>query len=269
MNELSGAQVDKLGRRLRGAEAPSAEDLQLLEQVRRAHEDARLEVVQGLLAEGLQGTSRLKTTSTIIDKLRRESTMHLSRMRDIAGVRIVIDGDRLEQDRVVERIRGLFPDTRTIDRRAVPSHGYRAVHVIVRTQGCLVEVQVRTHMQDIWAQTVERLADTIGRQIRYGEPPTDPDKLVARGVTRQDFLGWVMIMGELIEAVELKGAELAEAKELQAATNVDATLATHLRERAIQLRASWDQADSRLGTLLEQFIAALGPAVNDGADDQP
>jgi ppGpp synthetase/RelA/SpoT-type nucleotidyltranferase len=87
----------------------------------------------------------------------------------------------------VERIRGLFPDTRTIDRRAVPSHGYRAVHVIVRTQGCLVEVQVRTHMQDMWTQTVERLADTIGRQIRYGEQPTDPDKLVARGLQGRTF----------------------------------------------------------------------------------
>ena len=25
-------------------------------------------------------------------------------------------------------------------------------------------------MQDMWAQIIERLADRIGRQIRYGEP---------------------------------------------------------------------------------------------------
>jgi ppGpp synthetase/RelA/SpoT-type nucleotidyltranferase len=163
VDKLSGSQVDKLGRRLRTAETPSVEDLQLLEQLRRAHENARLEVVQALLAEGLQGTSRLKTTSTIIEKLRRESTMHLSRMQDIAGVRLVIDSERPEQerpeqDRVVERIHQLFPDARTVDRRVRPSYGYRAVHVIVRTQGCLVEVQVRTHMQDRWAQIIERLA---------------------------------------------------------------------------------------------------------------
>ncbi|HEU4398663.1 MAG TPA: hypothetical protein VFU54_12630, partial [Actinomycetota bacterium] len=89
MNKLSGSQVDKLGRRLRNVVTPSVKDLRLLEQVRRAHEDARLEVVQTLMADGLQGTSRLKTTSTIIEKLRRESTMHLSRMQDIAGVRLV------------------------------------------------------------------------------------------------------------------------------------------------------------------------------------
>jgi hypothetical protein len=94
---LSGSQVDKLGRRLRNAETPSLEDLGLLERVRRAHEDARLEVVQALLAEGLEGTSRLKTTSTIIEKLRRESTMHLARMQDIAGVRLgVVPGEVVE-----------------------------------------------------------------------------------------------------------------------------------------------------------------------------
>jgi ppGpp synthetase/RelA/SpoT-type nucleotidyltranferase len=125
VNKLSGSQVDKLGRRLRDCETPSVEDLRLLEQVRRSHENARLEVVQALLAEGLQGTSRLKTTSTIIEKLQRESTMDLSRMQDIAGVRLVIDGERPDQDRVVERIRQLFPDAWTIDRRVRPSCGYR------------------------------------------------------------------------------------------------------------------------------------------------
>lgn len=260
VKELSGSQVDKLGRRLRNAETPSVEDLQLLEQVRRAHDDARLEVVERLLSEGLHGTSRLKTTSTIIEKLRREATMHLSLMQDIAGVRLVIDGSRLDQDRVVERIRGLFPDARTIDRRAKPSYGYRAVHVIIRTQGCLVEVQVRTREQDMWAQLVERFADTVGRQIRYGEPPTDADVEVAHGVTRQDFVGWIMLIGDLIDGVEAKGAVLAEAQEeLEAAT--DATRA--------DLRARWKDADSQVGRALEQLQAALRHAIDDGAGDQP
>jgi hypothetical protein len=267
VNKLSGSQVDKLGRRLRDSETPSVEDLRLLEQVRRSHENARLEVVQALLAEGLQGTSRLKTTSTIIEKLQRESTMHLSRMQDIAGVRLVIDGERPDEDRVVERIHQLFPDAWTIDRRVRPSYGYRAVHVIVRTQGCLVEVQVRTYMQDLWAQIVERFADTVGRQIRYGEPPTDAETLVARGVTRQDFLGWIMLLGELIDGVERKGAVLAEAQELQPGTHVDVTMAAHEN-----LRARWDQADSQVGRVLEQLgerlAAALRAEAEHGEEDQ-
>jgi hypothetical protein len=267
VNKLSGSQVDKLGRRLRNTEMPSVEDLQFLEQVRRAHESARLEVAQALLAEGLQGTSRLKTTSTIVEKLQRESTMHLSRMQDIAGVRLVIDGERPDQDRVVERIHQLFPDAWTIDRRVRPSYGYRAVHVIVRTQGCLVEVQVRTYMQDLWAQIVERFADTVGRQVRYGEPPIDAETLVARGVTRQDFLGWIMLLGELIDGVERKVAVWVEAKGLQPGTRVDATMAAHEH-----LRARRDQADSQVGRALEQLgerlVAALGAEAEHGEEDQ-
>jgi ppGpp synthetase/RelA/SpoT-type nucleotidyltranferase len=267
VNKLSGSQVDKLGRRLRNAETPSIEDLQLLEQVRRADEDARLEVVQTLLAEGLQGTSRLKTTSTIVEKLRRESTMHLSLMQDIAGVRLVIDGGRLDQDRVVERIHRLFPDARTIDRRVRPSYGYRAVHIIVRTQGCLVEVQVRTHLQDTWAQMMERLADIFGRQIRYGEPPTDADRKVARGMTRQDWVDLHMALSDILDGVELEAVVVDESDELnlQPVTDIEASLAAHEN-----LSARWDQVVSRIQKAREQFIAALHPEADDGgAEDQP
>jgi ppGpp synthetase/RelA/SpoT-type nucleotidyltranferase len=39
------------------------------------------------------------------------------------------------------------------DRREKPSHGYRAVHVIPRVDAHSIEIQVRTPLQDIWAQT--------------------------------------------------------------------------------------------------------------------
>lgn len=48
-------------------------------------------------------------------------------------------------------------------------------HAIVTVQSLPVEVQVRTELQDLWAQTFERLADAYGRGIRYGqEPLPDP-----------------------------------------------------------------------------------------------
>jgi hypothetical protein len=37
--------------------------------------------------------------------------------------------------------------------------------------GFIVEIQVRTTLQDLWAQAVERLADEVGREIRYGGVP--------------------------------------------------------------------------------------------------
>jgi ppGpp synthetase/RelA/SpoT-type nucleotidyltranferase len=46
-----------------------------------------------------------------------------------------------------------------------PRAGYRAVHVITKTDGIPVEVQFRTDLQNKWAQVFERLADECGRQI--------------------------------------------------------------------------------------------------------
>jgi ppGpp synthetase/RelA/SpoT-type nucleotidyltranferase len=61
-----------------------------------------------------------------------------------------------------------------VDRRKRPSHGYRAVHVIASVDRRFVEIQIRTSMQDLWAQTMERLADKVGRGIRYrGIPRTE------------------------------------------------------------------------------------------------
>ena len=42
-------------------------------------------------------------------------------------------------------------------------------------EGVNIEVQIRTVRQHIWADLMERLADRLGRQVRYGEPPVPPD----------------------------------------------------------------------------------------------
>lgn len=62
------------------------------------------------------------------------------------------------------------------DRRANPSWGNRAVHVIATVNGKPVEIQVRTKLQDLWAQAMEKLADVWGRGIRYGEAPEEPER---------------------------------------------------------------------------------------------
>jgi len=57
--------------------------------------------------------------------------------------------DILTQDEVVERLQGLFVRLTVVDRREHPSHGYRAVHLIVAHSGKLIEVQVRTALQHL------------------------------------------------------------------------------------------------------------------------
>lgn len=174
MPSLSRSQIDELGRRLRRSD-PTVEDLGLLEQVRSLYEEPLTEVIGVLVDLGLEPGSRPKTTGTIIDKLRRMPHLELSRMQDIVGARIVAEMTRPEQDRLVEQIKGRFDSPKVKDRRAEPSFGYRAVHIVVKVRGRPVEIQVRTRLQDLWAQIVERLADQwVGASATASHPPSPP-----------------------------------------------------------------------------------------------
>jgi len=104
--------------------------------------------------------------------------MSLARMGDLAGFRIVGSFGFAMQDAQYGEIARRFPPdprpARPIDRRAKPSHGYRALHAAVSFDGVNIEIQIRTLLQHIWADLMERLADRLGRQIRYGGQPTPP-----------------------------------------------------------------------------------------------
>jgi ppGpp synthetase/RelA/SpoT-type nucleotidyltranferase len=122
---------------------------------------------------GLQPTGRHpKTVASIVAKLRRQPTTRLSQMQDIAGCRIVIPGIET-QDAVVSQIVELFSEVKVDDRRAKPSHGYRAVHLIAKAATKPVEIQVRTALQDGWAEVTEKLADRFGLDIKYGGGPRE------------------------------------------------------------------------------------------------
>ena len=64
-------------------------------------------------------------------------------------------------------------------RRLDPMQGYRAVHVVVRVDQLPVEVQVRTAWQYQWAEFYEKVADRLGRNIRYSSEVDADDVLAA------------------------------------------------------------------------------------------
>lgn len=135
--------------------------------------------------------------------------MELSRMQDIAGTRFVVD-DLSDQNRARDEICAFYAGigcvTRVTDRRADPRFGYRAVHVIVTMDSVPVEIQIRTELQDSWAQIIERLADRRGRGIRYGEEPEDPDRLIysagSLAGTRRDTVGTLMKLSDEMYSLE-------------------------------------------------------------------
>jgi ppGpp synthetase/RelA/SpoT-type nucleotidyltranferase len=165
--ELSKSQIDRLGGRLRKGDINET-DLRLLDGYRRSFGDAYEDVVREVSEKlYLEPTGRpAKSTTSIIDKLQRES-IRLSQMQDIAGCRLTV-ADILTQDAVVAQLVGLFDKATVVDRREHPSHGYRAVHVIVDHSGKLIEVQVRTLLQHLWAELSEKLSDIVDKEIKYG-----------------------------------------------------------------------------------------------------
>jgi ppGpp synthetase/RelA/SpoT-type nucleotidyltranferase len=173
---LTRSQVERLGVRLVRSDPPAAEDLAALHELLLAYGDVLAEAVARVQSTlGITPSSRVKTTGTILEKLERYGGSWLKSIQDLAGMRIVGSFDRRGQDALVAQLVELFSDGRrppkVVDRREEPSHGYRAVHVIVFIRALPVEIQVRTELQHEWADLFEKLADRIGRDIRYGEPP--------------------------------------------------------------------------------------------------
>ena len=135
--------------------SPSEADLRLLDEYRRSFGEAYDGVVRTIRKRlNLRPGGRpAKSTTSIIEKLRRES-IRLTQVQDIAGCRVIVANVKA-QDRAVQLLCQAFPNAIIMDRRTNPSHGYRAVHVIVTMSETLIEIQVRKH-----------LATPVGRVFR-------------------------------------------------------------------------------------------------------
>lgn len=111
---------------------------------------------------------RLKRMTTIIDKLRRESSMQLTNMQDIGGVRAIVKSNSDVQKLVKEYRNGSFEHELFNENDYVEKpkkDGYRSVHLIYKYKnkrnqkydGLLLELQIRSRLQHIWATGVETM----------------------------------------------------------------------------------------------------------------
>ncbi|MDO5494232.1 MAG: hypothetical protein Q4G64_00795 [bacterium] len=120
-------------------------------------------------------SQRLKREETIIEKLtKRETSMNLLTMQDIGGCRVIL-GSRSDLRALHGRIqkswssRIIKVDDYIADPRA---SGYRAVHIIVETNGMPIEVQLRTQDLHDWAETVESFGGRSGLNYKQdGDRP--------------------------------------------------------------------------------------------------
>jgi ppGpp synthetase/RelA/SpoT-type nucleotidyltranferase len=205
---VSKGELNRLGDRLAESESPSEEDLVLLASALSAYQGTVELVKADLRSIGFSPTGRVKTTKTMVDKLRRTRGMQLSRMQDLAGTRITVRDFAAQddcKDQICQFYGDLHDEIKIVDRRIDPRFGYRAVHLIARINGMLVEMQIRTELQDSWAQIFERLADRWGRGIRYGEDPENPEARVRSGnssYSRRESVQLLMDLSDSIYSLE-------------------------------------------------------------------
>lgn len=123
---------------------------------------------------------RLKRLFRIVAKLQIHEGMAVSRMQDVAGIRIIVPS--------IEDVTALTED---IDRNQLESaevrraydyiiapkdNGYRSIHLALRHReagsgydGLLSELQIRTEAEHAWASAVEVNGITSGHHIKYDE----------------------------------------------------------------------------------------------------
>jgi len=203
---MTKSQIDRLGERIRSGIVDSS-TRRALDELYAAYaevsEDTFKQLCQVLDSLGPLGESGLepsaarrptKTLDSIAAKLAREHA-RLSQMQDIIGCRVVVENRREQgilsgslmitpqareahaalsrdlgvSEKIVAAIlKRPFADASLDDRNARPSNGYRAVHIIVKDFGAPYEIQIRTELQNRWAQLSERLND-IYPGAKYGK----------------------------------------------------------------------------------------------------
>lgn len=137
---------------------------------------------------------RLKRLPTIIDKLSRktldgkhDNSISLVRMQDIGGCRVIVDNreqlislnNSLNNSRTVHKIKKI--NDYTVNKKAT---GYRGIHRVYQCygnkeyhdwQGFLIEVQLRTKLQHLWATTIEVVDLCEGRSLKTNPFNADKD----------------------------------------------------------------------------------------------
>ena len=124
---------------------------------------------------------RLKRLSTIEDKLKRFPEMSLYRMQDLGGCRVILpsieDVYRVKKKFQESYIRHKLVNEKDYIAIPNPNTGYRGVHLIYKYysdrrddyNGLLVEIQIRSKTQHLWATAVETVGIFTQNGLKFNQ----------------------------------------------------------------------------------------------------
>lgn len=116
---------------------------------------------------------RLKRIESIQIKLKRFKTMRLSTLQDVAGLRLVVKDEKFLNE-TFTKLRSL--STKHKLKRLDDYHnnskedGYRGIHLVYQKSDLgMVEIQLRTELEHIWATAVETYGVLQNTSFKTGE----------------------------------------------------------------------------------------------------
>lgn len=122
---------------------------------------------------------RLKRLDTILNKLDRYPEMNLSRMQDLGGCRVVFsslsDLKSFRDSLVRSKINHILTNEKKYIKNPKPNTGYRGIHLVYKYSSSkmsqyndlLVEIQLRTKLQHLWATAVETVGAFTHNQLKF------------------------------------------------------------------------------------------------------
>lgn len=154
---------------------------------------------------------RLKRLYSITQKLHRFPNMSLTAMQDIGGCRVIVDSiadvynivESLKKSRMRHRLKEEYDYI-----QSPKLDGYRSYHIVYsyfsdrnsKYNGLFIEIQIRTHIQHLWATAVETMDTFTGDPLKIGQG--DPEN-------RQFFI----LVSELLETYEASNQSIDEVKQ--------------------------------------------------------
>ncbi|WP_421801087.1 RelA/SpoT domain-containing protein [Flagellimonas sp.] len=179
---MTKSQANKLGKSLRrnlnANEVPTSECLNNLQEYRTSFKDDVSSVFEKLaiLAKETRKDSissfRIKRIESILSKIKREPTMALGNMGDIAGCRVLLYSE-FALKKLIEKIHLQF-DVKYVNDYLENSKedGYRGYHIYIyspNNNSRLIEIQLRTIESHKWASMVEIIDILFNLKIKEGQ----------------------------------------------------------------------------------------------------
>lgn len=186
---MTKSQVNKLGKEIRSniklGEDPSLDLLENLQEYRTSYKDDLSAVFEKIsdIAKNARKDSitsfRIKRIESILSKIKRQPTMSLGNMGDIAGCRILLYSEDSVY-KVIDNIRGSFIVKSENDYLLQnKDDGYRGFHFYIESPinpNKTIEIQVRTVKSHKWASMVEIIDILFNLRIKEGQKHPDFQK---------------------------------------------------------------------------------------------